>query len=163
MCRSKDSRSDWKAGAPKLTNPGRSVKMRRVDLKKAEGATPVEIVLAIFKDMLSASKSEKAEMMLTFERALEGRESFLCTGGGARIEFGTVSTFVEALESGGYAIDELSIPGVLRSVCDWLEQRTEDRKNEAVPPVTQAAARSAMSNMASSTEPAVEYVPRWEH
>ncbi len=129
--------------------------MRRVDLKKAKGATPVEIVLTIFKDMLSASKSEEAEMMLSFKRALEGRESTWCTGGGARIEFGTVSTYVEALESGGHSADEFNIPGVLRSVCDWLEQRTEDRKNEARAAVMERA--RAIPDYA--TEAPVDYVP----
>lgn len=102
--------------------------MKRVDLKKAKGAEPVTIVLAILDVLHEAAKSESGEVTFTFKHDLKGWRSG--TGNSVRIEFGTVRTFVEAL-AGGYPDDEFSLASVLRSITKGLEQRTEDRKNEA--------------------------------
>ena len=105
--------------------------MKRVDLKSAKGASPVEISMQIIDALIDAVKSQEAEIIITFKKDLDGiGDPFF--GDGVRIEFGGCNTFIVTGELGRvYFEDLLSLTGVFRFLSQALAQREEEGKNES--------------------------------
>ena len=136
--------------------------MKRVELKSAKDATPVEISFRIIDALIDAVKSQEAEIIITFKKDLKGTGETLI-GAGVRIEYGGCNTFIEALESGRcYADDMFNLTGVFRFLSKALAQRNEEAENEiraAQRRESIAAAKRAQDSMAHATERPIKYLP----